>query len=47
MKAYLAGPPALVEATVPLLQARGLPLTDIHSDAFHTQAETFQVSRSS
>lgn len=38
-KAYLAGPPAMVEATVPLLEARGLRAADIHADAFYTEAE--------
>lgn len=38
-KAYLAGPPAMVEATVPLLLDRGLRRADIHADAFYTEAE--------
>ncbi|HEV7371872.1 2Fe-2S iron-sulfur cluster-binding protein [Arenibaculum sp.] len=38
-KAYLAGPPAMVEGTVPLLEARGMRAADIHADAFYTEAE--------
>ncbi len=38
-KAYLAGPPAMVEATSALLHARGLALGDIHADAFYSAAE--------
>lgn len=38
-KAYLAGPPAMVEATVPLLEAKGLRRADIHADAFYTEAD--------
>ncbi len=34
-KAYVAGPPAMVEAASELLQARGLPLRDLHADAFY------------
>jgi ferredoxin-NAD(P)+ reductase (naphthalene dioxygenase ferredoxin-specific) len=34
-KAYVAGPPAMVEAATALLVARGLPIRDIHADAFH------------
>jgi CDP-4-dehydro-6-deoxyglucose reductase/ferredoxin-NAD(P)+ reductase (naphthalene dioxygenase ferredoxin-specific) len=45
-KAYLAGPPALVDATVPLLRARGMSPSDIHADAFYTQAENLQRNRS-
>ena len=38
-KAYLAGPPAMVEATTPLLLARALRPDDIHADAFYSDAE--------
>jgi ferredoxin-NAD(P)+ reductase (naphthalene dioxygenase ferredoxin-specific) len=39
MKAYLAGPPVMVEAAVTLLAERGLRREDIHADAFYTEAE--------
>jgi ferredoxin-NAD(P)+ reductase (naphthalene dioxygenase ferredoxin-specific) len=35
---YLAGPPALVEAAVAMLGARGLTPRQIHADAFYDQA---------
>lgn len=38
-KAYLAGPPAMVEAASRLLRERGLPPGDIHADAFYSEAE--------
>lgn len=40
-KVYLAGPPAMVEATAAVLLARGLPERDVHADAFYplTSAE--------
>ena len=38
-KAYLAGPPVMVEAATAMLQARGLRREDIHADAFYTEAE--------
>ena len=38
-KAYLAGPPPMVEAASAMLRARGLPPEDIHADAFYTEAE--------
>jgi len=38
-KAYLAGPPVMVEAASALLAARGLRRQDIHADAFYTEAE--------
>ncbi len=44
VKAYLAGPPAMVEATVPLLKARGIPISDIHADAFYPQSEKLRPS---
>jgi ferredoxin-NAD(P)+ reductase (naphthalene dioxygenase ferredoxin-specific) len=39
VKAYLAGPPVMVEAATLLLEARGLRRQDIHADAFYTEAE--------
>ncbi len=38
-KAYLAGPPPMVEATRAFLQGQGMRSEDIHDDAFHTEAE--------
>lgn len=38
-KAYLAGPPLMVDAVSALLQERGIPLRDIHADAFYTEAD--------
>ncbi|GAB4469207.1 MAG: 2Fe-2S iron-sulfur cluster-binding protein [Burkholderiaceae bacterium] len=38
-KAYVAGPPPMVAAATELLTARGLPLRDLHADAFITEAE--------
>jgi naphthalene 1,2-dioxygenase ferredoxin reductase component len=38
-KAYLAGPPAMVEAATALLRASGLAERDIHADAFYSEAE--------
>ncbi|CUX23930.1 Naphthalene 1,2-dioxygenase [Agrobacterium deltaense Zutra 3/1] len=35
-KAYIAGPPAMIEATVPQLLARGMRTADIHADVFFT-----------
>jgi CDP-4-dehydro-6-deoxyglucose reductase/ferredoxin-NAD(P)+ reductase (naphthalene dioxygenase ferredoxin-specific) len=39
VKAYLAGPPVMVEAATTLLQERGMRRADIHADAFYTEAE--------
>lgn len=39
MKAYLAGPPPMVEAATRLLRDRGVRPEDIHADAFYTEAE--------
>jgi CDP-4-dehydro-6-deoxyglucose reductase/ferredoxin-NAD(P)+ reductase (naphthalene dioxygenase ferredoxin-specific) len=39
MKAYLAGPPPMVEAATALLAERGVRREDIHADAFYTEAE--------
>ena len=38
-KAYLAGPPVMVEAATRLLLERGVRREDIHADAFYTEAE--------
>ena len=38
-KAYIAGPPVMVEAASALLEARGMRREDIHADAFYTEAE--------
>ena len=38
-KAYVAGPPAMVEAVQIGLAQAGLPLRDTHADAFYSQAE--------
>lgn len=35
-KAYLAGPPAMIDATMPLLIERGIRAADIHADVFFT-----------
>jgi ferredoxin-NADP reductase len=36
--AYLAGPPAMVEAASAMLAARGLAPRQIHADAFYNQS---------
>jgi ferredoxin-NAD(P)+ reductase (naphthalene dioxygenase ferredoxin-specific) len=38
-KAYLAGPPVMVEAATKLFEQRGMRRLDIHADAFYTAAE--------
>ena len=38
-KAYLAGPPVMVEAATAMLHARGMRREDIHADAFYTEAD--------
>jgi len=43
-KAYIAGPPVMVEAATAQLLARGLPRQDIHADAFYTEAEKQALS---
>jgi CDP-4-dehydro-6-deoxyglucose reductase/ferredoxin-NAD(P)+ reductase (naphthalene dioxygenase ferredoxin-specific) len=42
-KAYLAGPPPMVEAATKLLQGRGMRRQDIHADAFYTEAEKAEL----
>ncbi|MFO1079571.1 MAG: 2Fe-2S iron-sulfur cluster-binding protein [Reyranellaceae bacterium] len=44
-KAYLAGPPVMVEAATRLLEQRGLRRIDIHADAFYTAAEMADAGR--
>ncbi len=43
MKAYLAGPPPMVEAASALLKGCGIRPEDIHADAFYTEAEKSQL----
>jgi ferredoxin-NAD(P)+ reductase (naphthalene dioxygenase ferredoxin-specific) len=38
-KAYLAGPPPMVEALQRQLAERGMAIRDVHADAFYSQAE--------
>jgi naphthalene 1,2-dioxygenase ferredoxin reductase component len=38
-KAYVAGPPAMVETTQRELSRMGMPTRDVHADAFYSQAE--------
>jgi CDP-4-dehydro-6-deoxyglucose reductase/ferredoxin-NAD(P)+ reductase (naphthalene dioxygenase ferredoxin-specific) len=38
-KAYLAGPPVMVEAATRLFEQRGMRRIDVHADAFYTAAE--------
>ena len=38
-KAYLAGPPPMVEAATALLLERGMRRNDVHADAFYTEAD--------
>ena len=44
-KAYLAGPPVMVEAVTRLFEQRGMRRTDIHADAFYTAAEMASAGR--
>jgi ferredoxin-NAD(P)+ reductase (naphthalene dioxygenase ferredoxin-specific) len=44
-KAYLAGPPVMVEAAVKLFEQRGIRRLDIHADAFYTAAEMAQAGK--
>lgn len=39
LKAYLAGPPVMVEAVSAVLTARGVAASDIHADPFFSEAE--------
>lgn len=38
-KAYLAGPPAMVESAIEMLRARGMPGADIHADPFYSDED--------
>jgi len=44
-KAYLAGPPVMVEAATQLFERRGMRRVDIHADAFYTAAEMAQAGK--
>jgi len=44
VKAYVAGPPVMVEAVSALLRERGMRRQDIHADAFYTEAEKQALS---
>ncbi len=44
-KAYLAGPPVMVEAATKLFEQRGMRRIDIHADAFYTVAEMAQTGK--
>jgi CDP-4-dehydro-6-deoxyglucose reductase/ferredoxin-NAD(P)+ reductase (naphthalene dioxygenase ferredoxin-specific) len=44
-KAYLAGPPVMVEAATRLFEQRGMRRDDIHADAFYTAAEMAQAGK--
>ena len=44
-KAYLAGPPVMVEAATKLFEQRGMRRSDIHADAFYTAAEMAESGR--
>ena len=44
-KAYLAGPPPMVEAATETLKKLGLRAEDIHADAFYTEAEKIQLEK--
>ena len=46
-KAYIAGPPVMVEAATPLLQSLGMRREDIHADAFYTEAERAKLQAAS
>ncbi len=44
-KAYLAGPPAMVESCVDALAMRGMARGDCHADAFYTEADKQALMR--
>jgi CDP-4-dehydro-6-deoxyglucose reductase/ferredoxin-NAD(P)+ reductase (naphthalene dioxygenase ferredoxin-specific) len=44
-KAYVAGPPAMVEAVTALLTGRGMRPVDMHADAFYSAAEMHAAGR--
>lgn len=41
-KAYVAGPPLMVEASMQITQARGLRTQDLHADVFFTPTDKFE-----
>ncbi|MNE99441.1 Ferredoxin--NAD(P)(+) reductase [compost metagenome] len=41
-KAYVAGPPLMVEAAMQITQARGLRSEDLHADVFFTPVEHYE-----
>lgn len=43
-KAYVAGPPVMVEAMTPVLVARKMRREDVHADAFYTDADKSRVA---
>ena len=43
-KAYVAGPPVMVEAATRLFEQRGMRREDIHADAFYTAAEMAEAA---
>ncbi|MEM7443312.1 MAG: 2Fe-2S iron-sulfur cluster-binding protein [Pseudomonadota bacterium] len=47
LRAYLAGPPVMVESTTALLTERGLAAERIHADAFYTEAEKQALEQAS
>ena len=44
-KAYLAGPPAMIEAAVAMLEERRLAADDIHADPFYSEDEMVRRGR--
>jgi naphthalene 1,2-dioxygenase ferredoxin reductase component len=44
-KAYLAGPPIMVETAVSALEALGIRKQDCHADAFYTEADKVRLSQ--
>ncbi len=46
-KAYLAGPPPMVEAATAMFLERGMRRIDIHADAFYTEAEKMALETKS
>jgi len=44
-KAYLAGPPVMVETSVAALEALGIRKQDCHADAFYTEADKAKLNK--
>jgi CDP-4-dehydro-6-deoxyglucose reductase/ferredoxin-NAD(P)+ reductase (naphthalene dioxygenase ferredoxin-specific) len=44
-KAYLAGPPVMVETSVSALEALGIRKQDCHADAFYTEADKVKLNK--